>query len=159
MPRKLKVIDYIEPITRIEADFLRQLALRGSRFMVVGMTSAILQGADSATKDIDLWFEKTSDGKLSDAASSVGGVFMWRANPPCLGGRGLERFDVVNHMSGLSRFDDEYREAIELPLEDFALKLLPLERVVASKQQADRLKDRAAMPALLAALASRKYTA
>lgn len=158
MPRKLKVIEYVEPITRTELEFLRELTKRGSKFMVVGMTSAILQGATSATRDIDLWFARTSDGKLSDAATAVGGVFMWRANPPCLGGRGLERFDIVNNIQGLSSFDDEYRKAVDLSVEDFDLKLLPIERVAASKQKANRDKDRAALPALRAAIASRKYT-
>jgi hypothetical protein len=158
MPRKLKVMNYDEPITPIELEFLRQLVKNDARFMVVGMTSAILQGADGATKDIDLWFERTSDGKLSTATASVGGIFMWRANPPCLGGRGLERFDLVNHIHGLSSFNDEYREAVDLPVEDFTLKLLPLERVVASKRAAGRDKDRAALPSLLAVLSSLKYT-
>ena len=158
MSRTFKVVQTNEPITETELEFLRQLAARNTKFMVVGMTSAILQGADTSTKDIDLWFEKTSDGKLSEAAASVGGVFMWRANPPCLGGQGLERFDVVNNLHGLGDFASEYRQSLEIPVEDFAIKILPIERVIASKRAANRDKDRAVLPALLAALAALKYT-
>ena len=163
MSRTFKVVQTNEPITETELEFLRQLAARNTKFMVVGMTSAILQGADTSTKDIDLWFEKTSDGKLARAAAAVGGVFMWRAssrrlNPPCLGGQGLERFDVVNNLHGLGDFASEYRQSLEIPVEDFAIKILPIERVIASKRAANRDKDRAVLPALLAALAALKYT-
>jgi hypothetical protein len=155
MSRHLKVNN--EPITPTELEFLRQLVLRDSRFMIVGMVSAILQGADSGTKDIDLWFETTSDGKLAEAARSLGGVFIWRADPPCLGGEGLERFDVVNYLHGLTSFADEYHDALEMPIYDFSVKILPLERVIASKQAANRAKDKAALPALMAALASLRH--
>lgn len=149
------MIDY--PITEVELELLRQLSLRGARYMVVGMTSAILQGADTSTKDIDLWFGKTSDGRLSEAAQHVGGTFIWRANPPCLGGRGLERFDLVYSMSGLGNFEDEYPGAVDCQVDDFSVKLLPVERVLASKVAAARPKDLAVIPSLMALLKAREY--
>lgn len=145
------------PISEVELTFLRELSLRGARFMIVGMTSAILQGADTVTKDIDLWFGTTSDGRLSDASRAVGGTFIWRATPPCLDGKELSRFDLVYGMSGLGDFESEYAHAVDCQIDDFQVRLLPLERIIASKQAAHRLKDIAVLPALRASLESRKY--
>ena len=145
------------PISEVELAFLRELSLRGARFMVVGMMSAIMQGADTLTRDIDLWFGTTSDGRLSAAARSVGGTFIWRTSPPCLGGRELDRFDLVYGMSGLEDFESEYERAVDCQIDDFWVKLLPLERIIASKQAAHRPKDVAVLPALRASLESRRY--
>ena len=155
MPRSLSVIDY--PITETELEFLRQLSLRGARFMVVGMTAAILQGADSSTRDIDLWVGANSGEKLGDAARAVGGIYIWRTSPPCLDGKGLDRLDLVNRMMGLGDFESEYPGAIDCQIDDFKVKLLPLERIVASKRAADRPKDQASLPSLLAVIKSREY--
>jgi predicted nucleotidyltransferase len=155
MSRSLSVIDY--PITSAELEFLRLLSVNGARFMVVGMTSAILQGADSSTKDIDLWFGRTSDGQLDAAARAVGGTFIWRATPPCLGGRELRRLDLVYNMSGLGNFEEEYAGAIDCQIDDFVVKLLPVERILASKQAAARPKDLAVIPALQALVKSKEY--
>ncbi len=149
------MIDY--PITAAELKFLRQLVKSGAEFMVVGMSSAVLQGADIGTKDIDLWFATTSDGRLAQAARSVGGTFIWRAKPPCLDGEELNRFDVVIRMDGLGTFQEEYRHAIDCQIDDFTVKLLPLDRVIASKSASGREKDRAALPALLASLKAKTY--
>lgn len=145
------------PITEAELSFLRELSRNGSKFMIVGMSAAILQGADGGTKDIDLWFRTTSDGRLSDAASSVGGIFIWRANPPCLGGEELARVDLVNRMSGLDDFDSEYEGAVDCQIDDFVVKLLPLDRVIVSKRASARPKDKAALPSLRATLKARGY--
>jgi predicted nucleotidyltransferase len=40
-----------------ERSFLRVLNARGVRFLLVGMSGALVQGARGATEDIDLWFE------------------------------------------------------------------------------------------------------
>jgi hypothetical protein len=155
VPRSLSVIDY--PITAVELKFLRQLVKSGTEFMVVGMSSAILQGADVGTRDIDLWFGTTSDGRLAEAARSVGGNLISKAKPPYLGGEELNRFDVVIRMDGLGSFQEEYRQAIDCKIDDFTVKLLPLDRVIASKTASGREKDRAAMPALLASLKAKTY--
>jgi hypothetical protein len=113
-----------------ELAFLRALNELGVRFLVVGVTAASMQGARVATEDVDLWFEDLGDhGKLGD------------------------RFDVVLTMSGLADFATEYARSKEMELDGIALRVLPLERVIASKRKANRPKDQAALPALEAALA------
>jgi hypothetical protein len=140
------------PLTDAEVIFLRALASSGSRFVIVGLGAAVLQGADTATQDLDLWFESLSDTRIADAAKAAGGAFDWRSNPPMIAGKGLDRLDVVVRCDGLRGFRHEYAKAIDLPIDDFSVKVLPLDRVIASKQAAGRPKDRAAIEALRAAL-------
>jgi hypothetical protein len=144
------------PLTDIEHTFFKELIASGSRFMVVGMSAADLQGANIGTQDIDLWFETTSDGGLDKAARAVGSMFAWRANPPALTGEDLERIDVVNRCQGLKKFSAEYEDAVEIDVEDLPLMVLPLERVIASKKAANRPKDRAHLPTLKAVLVANR---
>jgi len=142
------------PLTDVERAFLSELIASGTRFLIVGMSAADLQGANIGTQDIDLWFESTSDGRLDRAARAVGSMFAWRADPPSLMGEELERIDIVRTCSGLRPFLQEYDESVEMDVEGLMLKVLPLDRVIASKKAADRPKDRAYLPTLRAALAS-----
>jgi hypothetical protein len=70
-----------------------------------------------------------------------------------LGGALGDRFDVVVTMSGLDDFDLEYARAKVLDVDGIPVHVLPLERIIHSKRTANRPKDRAALPALEAALA------
>jgi hypothetical protein len=124
--------------------------------MIVELTAASLQGANTTTVDIDLWFETTSDPRIAEAASAAGGHWVsgFGMMPAALGGPLGDRFDVVIHMSGLGRFEDEYAHSQSMRVEGVTLRLLPLERILASKRAADRPKDRAVIPALEEALAA-----
>lgn len=145
------------PLTPIERQFLLELVSNGAEFMIVGMSAADLQGAHIGTQDIDLWFRRTSDSGLDQAARLVGCLFLWRSDPPTLEGKELERFDVVNRCDGLEDFAAEYEDAVDSDIEGIPVKLLPLDRIIASKRAANRPKDRAALPALRAALEASKF--
>jgi hypothetical protein len=56
---------------------------------------------------------------------------------------------------GLRDFDAESAGALDLVVDDVPVKVLPLERVIASKRSAGRPKDVAALPALEATLRAR----
>jgi hypothetical protein len=141
-------------VTDAEIVFLRELARRRVKFMIVGMSAAVIQGADLGTEDIDLWFESLSDPALDEAARAAGGVIARRANPPMLTGKGLDHIDLVIRCDGLRAFEVEYAAAIEAEVFGVKVKVLPLRRVISSKKAANRLKDQAALPALKAALAA-----
>jgi hypothetical protein len=143
-------------VTDAEIVFLKELARRRVKFMVVGMSAAVIQGADLGTEDIDLWFESLSDPGLDEAARAAGGIIAWRANPPMLTGKGLDHIDLVIRCDGLRTFDVEYAAAIEAEAFGVKVKVLPLQRVISSKKAANRLKDQAVLPALKAALAAIK---
>lgn len=144
------------PITAAELELLRGLVRENVRFMVVGLGAAVIQDADLATKDLDLWFESTSHPGVAAAAAAAGGTLVWRSTPPVFSGEGLESIDIVLKCDGLASFDEEYENALDVLLvEGLVIKVLPIARVLASKKAAGRRKDLAAIPALEAAIAAR----
>jgi hypothetical protein len=143
-------------VTPAELTFLKELRRLKVKFMVVGMGAAAIQGADRGTEDLDLWFQSLSDPNIDVAARAAGGVFSWRALPPMVAGRDLDHIDIVYKCDGLGSFEEEYAKATTAKIFDVAVKALPLERVLASKLAANRPKDKAAVPALEAAIAAKK---
>lgn len=135
-----------------------ELRARGVEFAVVGLSAALLQGATIATEDIDLWFERLDDPCIGEAARAAGGFWLsgsFGMRPPGLGGVLGERFDVVTHMHGLGTFDEERANTVELDIDGVPVRVLRIERILASKRATGRPKDRAQIPALEAAIAAR----
>jgi hypothetical protein len=143
-------------LTDAERNFLDELETRGVKYMIVGLTAAALQGANTTTVDIDLWFETAADARIVDAARAAGGLWVsgFGLMPAQLGGPLGDRFDVVLHMSGLGRFEEEYLRARPMSVEGVRVHVLPLDRILLSQRSANRLKDRAVIPALEEALAA-----
>lgn len=136
-----------------EENLLRSLSNANIRFMVVGMSAAILQNAPGVTQDIDLWFDGGQASQLSDACKQVGATYYWRVSPPEIDGQGIDQIDVVWHCSGLDSFMKEYEKAVDIEISPgLPIKALPIERIIASKRAAGRPKDKAALPMLRDAL-------
>jgi hypothetical protein len=129
---------------------------RKVRFLLVGLSAATLQGAPVVTQDIDLWFENLGEPKISRALREVGAAYVppSHLNPPMLAGRGAELFDIVIRMDGLGTFADEIKNCVEISLGRQKLKVLSLERILASKIAANRTKDKLMIPVLRDALAA-----
>lgn len=144
----------LEPAERALLD---ALARRGVRFLIVGMGAALLEGAPVATQDIDLWFERSDDSRLREAAADAGGFWVggFGMQPPGFGGPGLDRLDVVLTAHGLEAFAVEYAGSVEHTVDGLPLRVLPLPRIIASKRTIGRLKDMAQLPILEATLAAR----
>lgn len=142
-------------LTDAERRFLVELEARGVAYMIVGLSAASLQGANTTTVDVDLWFESTSDPRIAEAARAAGGDLMsgFGMMPPQLYGA-LDRFDLVNYMHGLERFETELARAKIVPVEGVTVRVLPLDRIIASKRAANRPKDQAVIPTLEEALAA-----
>jgi len=138
------------PLSEAELRLLESLLRHKIRFMVVGLSAAALQGAPVVTEDIDLWFDNLSDPKLMQALVKVGAAYIppFGYNPPMLGGAGSEPLAVVIRMNGLEEFADEWKRALEINVGKLKLKVLPLERILVSKQAANRPKDRRVIPVL-----------
>ncbi len=145
-------------LTAAEREFFSGLNELAVPYLVVGLSAAVLQGADTATLDIDLWFQDRSDPRIASAARRAGGVWIpghFGMMPPMLGGEALgDRLDVVLTASGLASFEVEYRAARRIEVDGIMLTVLPLARIICSKRAAGRLKDLAVLPALEAALAA-----
>jgi hypothetical protein len=144
------------PFTESERRLLGVLLKRKVRFMVVGLSAATLQGAPVVTQDVDLWFENLGELKISRALQEVGAAYVppGNFNPPVLAGTGAELFDIVIRMDGLGTFADEIKNCVDIPLGRQKLKVLSLERILASKIAANRAKDKLTIPVLRDALAA-----
>ena len=96
--------------------------------------------------------------RVREAASDAGGFWVsgFGMQPPGFGGPGLDRIDVVLTAHGLTSFDVEYASSLSHEVEGVTLKVLPLERVIASKRSLMRPKDVAQLPALEATLAAKR---
>ncbi len=145
-------------LTPAERRLFHALSERGVRFLVIGMGAALIEGAPLATQDIDIWFAGVDDARIVEAAREAGGFWIsgFGVQPPAFGGDGLSRIDVVLTAHGLEAFDLEYERALERTVDGTSLRVLPLERVIASKRSTGRLKDTAQLPALEATLLARE---
>ena len=145
-------------LTDGERALLAALNRHQVRFLLVGLSAAVLQGANTATRDIDLWFADTSDPGMRDAIREANGIWVsgaFGARPPQIGGDAVgDRLDVVTYMHGLGTFEEEYAGAVTMEIDGIALRVLPIERIIASKRASGRPKDLAALPALEEALAA-----
>ncbi len=146
------------PFSESELRFLRALRRRKVRFMVVGLSAAALQGAPVVTQDVDLWFEDLTDPGILDALREVRGAYIppLHLNPPMFAGGGLELFDIVLTMHGLGTFAEEVPNCVEVFVGRQKLRILGIDRILASKRAANRPKDRLVIPVLEDALAVRE---
>jgi len=133
-----------------EARFLRALTDEGVEFLVVGLSAAALQGAPAVTQDVDLWLHDLTDPGIKKALRRVGGVYVAPSGstPPMFAGPAVALFDIVVTMRGLEPFAKEAAAAISVVLDGVRVKVLPLDRIIASKKATNRLKDRAILPVL-----------
>jgi hypothetical protein len=145
-------------LTPAERRLFAALTHRGIRFLLIGLGAAVLEGAPVSTQDLDVWLERIDDPRVPTAAADAGGFWIpgFGLQPPAFGGEGLERLDVVLTAHGLESFDVEWKSSTEREIEGVSLRVLPLERVLASKRATNRPKDQAALPALEATLLARR---
>lgn len=138
------------PFAESEIRLLQSLLKFKVRFMVVGLSAATLQGAPVVTQDVGLWFEDLGDPRLVEALGTVGAAYAPPSpvNPPMLAGAGSELFDIVFKLDGLDSFAEEFKGCVSIPLGRQRLKVLPLERILASKLAANRPKDKLTIPIL-----------
>lgn len=78
-------------LTPAERALFLALNQRGVPFMIIGMGAAVLEGAPIATQDLDVWFERADDQRISLSAADAGGFWSSRfgMQPPSFGGDGL----------------------------------------------------------------------
>jgi predicted nucleotidyltransferase len=141
-----------------ELAFLRELNKRGVRYLVVGLSAAALQGAPTATVDVDLWIEDLNGVAFRAALLEVGGGYVapTATTPPLLAGENVALFDLVVHMSGMRSFAEEFAGARRVEVAGVEVPVLPLERIIDSKRAARRPKDLAVLSALEATLRARE---
>jgi len=99
------------------------------------------------TQDVDLSFEDLHDPNLTRALQETGAAYVppFELNPPMFAWAGTELFDIVPRMDGLKGFSEEWPNAHNLSVGNLTMKVLPLQRIIASKLADNREKDRLAI--------------
>lgn len=137
------------------ARLIDALTAAGIRLQFAGMTAAILQGVPATTLDTDLWLElpERQYVKALDIAKKLGAEILARTVVA------LEDDTLVNFLyrvDGLKGFADEYDAAVEMIWNGRTIRVLPIERIIASKKQVRRPKDLAHLPLLKQTLQLRR---
>jgi hypothetical protein len=119
------------------------------------MTGAIIQGAPGVTLDTDLWVQAPERQymRLINLSLRLGATVVRQTVVALTDGK------LVNFcykIGGVASFPTEYRRADLMEWEGAVVRVLPLERIIRSKEAADRDKDRAVLPLLRDIAASRK---
>ena len=105
------------------------------------MSAAILQGVIVSTIDTDIWVDLPERQyiRLMNLVLKQGGTALTPTLYALADGR-LVNFLFTLH--GVRDFDSEYRQAVKATIEGEPVKLLPLKRILKSKQSVLRDKDR-----------------
>ena len=145
--------------SQAEINFFKALQANNVRFLIVGLSGAVLQGAPVVTEDIDIWIENLGSEQFLKAVQQAEGFYVppntAGQNPPMLGPQSLRLLDIVTTLSGLESFDSEYSKSVDITVGGMVLKVLPLAQIVKSKETANREKDRVVLPQLRSLLKSR----
>ena len=115
--------------------FLKALDEEEIRCILIGMMAAVQQGAPLTTIDYDFWVDLPERQYVR-----ILRTFFELSD-------GLQ-VNVVFKPTGLRSFSVEYSGSVESELEGQLLRVLPLDRVIASKKAAGRDKDLATLPVL-----------
>jgi hypothetical protein len=150
------------PDTALDPErLLRALVEHGVEFCVIGALAAWLQGSPAVTLDLDVMPRRDLDNgdRLAEALNSLGARSPSGDAVPLEGADFLgwqsQRFeteagpiDVVPHAAAIGGYEDV--ATLELALGEFAIRVITLDDVIASKEALGRPKDLAALPALYA---------
>ena len=111
------------------------------------MTAAILQGVPATTLDTDIWLElpERQYVKALDIAKKLGAEILART-VVALADDTLVNF--LYRIDGIKPFADEYERAVALDWNGRQIRVLPLQRIIASKKHIKRPKDIAHLPLL-----------
>jgi hypothetical protein len=131
--------------------FLAALREEGIDCILIGAMAAIRQGAPLMTVDYDFWVRlpEREYVRLLTIVQRQGGTIRARTLYELKDGT---QVNAVFQPDGLRSFNLEWKGCHTGRLEGIPLRILPLERVIASKRAAGRDKDLAVMPVLLRTL-------
>ena len=119
------------------------------------MTAAVLQGAPCATVDTDIWIDLPVRQyvRILAIAQRLGARIL---SGSLIGLRDDHRIDFIYLIDGLASFATEWKRALPMVWAGQPVKVLPLERLIRSKEAAGRPKDLVQLPVLRDFLASAK---
>lgn len=127
--------------------FLKALRQEGIDCILIGAMAAIRQGAPLMTVDYDFWvrLRERQYVRLLTIVQRQGGTIRARTLYELSDGT---QVNAIFQPDGLHSFPVEWKHCSVGRLEGVPVRILPLERVIASKQAAGREKDLAVLPLL-----------
>jgi len=125
------------------------------RFMIIGMSAAIMQGAPGTTLDYDIWINLPSRQyiKVINICRKLGAE-IFSSQVVELNGLSV---NFVCEPHDLKSFRWEMRTAVKMNWQGVEVPVLPLERIIAAKEFIGREKDIAQLPILRTTLRSLKH--
>jgi predicted nucleotidyltransferase len=126
----------------------------GVRYLFIGKSGAILLGFSDTTQDVDLYVEKDPSNceKVSEALVELGFRLTDTQRAEILRGKdfidlrnGPFDIDLVFAPDGIERFADAWDRHID----QHGFPVAHIDDIIASKQAANRQKDRESLPRLL----------
>ena len=126
----------LHPVARL----LEALEAEDIRFMLIGMSAAIVQGVMETTLDVDLWIDlpKRQYMRVQKIARSVGCAVA--ANTVVYAEDGTP-VNFVYEVNGLGAFASERKNSEPLAFRGKIIPVLKLERILKSKETIRRDKD------------------
>ena len=136
-------------------ELLEALHSEKIRFLIVGMTSAVLHGAPCATVDTDIWIDLPVRQyvRVLAIAQRLGANIL---SGSVIGLRDDHRIDFIYLISGLASFATEWKRAVPMEWAGSVVKVLPLDRLIRTKEASGRPKDLIHLSVLRDFLASKK---
>ena len=137
----------LQPQDRPLGAFLKALREEGIDCILIGAMAAIQQGAPLMTVDYDFWVRLPERHyvRLLTIIQQQGGTIRARTLYELSDGT---QVNAVFQPNGLQSFETEWKRCRPGRLEGVSVRILPLQRVIASKRAAGRDKDIAVLPIL-----------
>ena len=142
------------PISTPQVEELRDALQRhGVTYLFIGNTGAILHGFPDTTQDADLYIQKTLRNGTAAvrALQELGFTLTPQQTADIRRGKDFVQLkngpfdvDLVFAPDGIERFDDAWRRGADIN----GCPVCSIEDIIASKQAANRAKDRATLPRL-----------
>ena len=140
-------------------DFLEALSRAGARFLVVGAHALAVQGVPRGTQDLDVWIDPSPDNArrvwaaletFGAPAEALGLSLEDLTEPETVIQFGLppNRIDLLTAVTGITGFDEAWRDREEHPIRDLRIPFIGRRALVANKRATGRLKDLADLEAL-----------
>ncbi len=127
----------LHPVTRL----LEAFEAEDIRFMLIGMSAAIVQGVLEATLDVDLWMDLPPRHymRVQNIARRTGATM--GANTVAYLEDGTPVNFVFSEVTGLGSFATEFQHTRRLRFRGRRIPVLKLERILKSKETIRRDKD------------------
>ena len=139
-----------------QAEELREaFARRGVRYLFLGKSGAILLGFPDTTQDVDVFPERSADNgrALVDALRELGFALSESQAEEVVRGKDFVQLkngpfdlDLVFAPDGINSFSEAWSRHVEVE----GFPVCHPDDIIASKQAANRVKDRESLPRLLA---------